>query len=129
MCFQVTARDAVLVATAQPITKDVADSLAHTALIHSKSFAKRRSAALPHVHLLYPKQAHIFAASTQHHVTCKEVKAGWSVMKGHSVHPVAAVTSKLPGLMNSAEHMSPCHNVVSLSAAALAPEHVQLQLM
>lgn len=42
MCVQVTAREAVLVATAQPITKDVADSLAHTAAIHSKSFAKRR---------------------------------------------------------------------------------------
>lgn len=44
--FQVTARDAVLVATAQPITKDLADSVAHTAAIHSKSFAKRRSALL-----------------------------------------------------------------------------------
>lgn len=44
--FQVTARDAVLVATAQPITKDLADSVAHTAAIHSKSFAKRRLALL-----------------------------------------------------------------------------------
>ena len=42
VCGQVTAREAVLVATAQPITKDVADSLAHTVAIHSKSFAKRR---------------------------------------------------------------------------------------
>ncbi|DBA83939.1 TPA: hypothetical protein ACH3X1_006435 [Trebouxia sp. C0004] len=41
---KVTAREAVLVATAQPITKDLADSLAHTAAIHSKSFAKRRYA-------------------------------------------------------------------------------------
>lgn len=41
--MQVTAREAVLVATAQPITKDLADSIAHTAAIHSKSFAKRRS--------------------------------------------------------------------------------------
>ena len=69
-CFQVTARDAVLVATAQPITKDVADSLAHTALIHSKSFAKRRLAAIPHVHVLCPDQAHIIAASTQHQHRC-----------------------------------------------------------
>ena len=44
--MQVTAREAVLVATAQPITKDLADSLAHTAAIHSKSFAKRRSGLL-----------------------------------------------------------------------------------
>lgn len=43
--WQVTARDAVLVATAQPITKDLADSVAHTAAIHSKTFPKRRSAA------------------------------------------------------------------------------------
>lgn len=48
-CLQVTARDAVLVATAQPITKDLADSVAHTAAIHSKSFAKRRSATLHHM--------------------------------------------------------------------------------
>jgi len=41
---QVAAREAVLVATAQPITKDLADLLAHTAAIHSKSFAKRRLA-------------------------------------------------------------------------------------
>ena len=41
-CVQVTARDATLVATAQPITKDIPDSVAHTAAIHSKSFAKRR---------------------------------------------------------------------------------------
>lgn len=41
---KVTARDATLVATAQPITKDIPDSVAHTAAIHSKSFAKRRYA-------------------------------------------------------------------------------------
>ena len=41
-CLQVTARDAAVIATAQPITKDIADSLAHTAAIHSKSVARRR---------------------------------------------------------------------------------------
>ena len=50
--MQVTARDAVLVATAQPITKDLADSVAHTVAIHSKTFPKRRSA--PHNTCLLP---------------------------------------------------------------------------
>lgn len=65
--FQVTARDAVLVATAQPITKDLADSVAHTAAIHSKSFAKRRSALLDNKKELDRKE------------TCKKVMIGVSV--------------------------------------------------
>lgn len=45
---QVTANDAAVVATAQPITKDLADSVAHTAAIHSKNFARRRYAEAAH---------------------------------------------------------------------------------
>lgn len=45
---QVTANDAAVVATAQPITKDLADSVAHTAAIHSRNFARRRYAEAAH---------------------------------------------------------------------------------
>ncbi|KAL3131019.1 hypothetical protein ABBQ38_000341 [Trebouxia sp. C0009 RCD-2024] len=72
---KVTARDAVLVATAQPITKDLADSVAHTVAIHSKTFPKRRYAITLSVPKGSVRKGIYFDTASPHH-TVRLIEGG-----------------------------------------------------